>query len=82
MVQCETGNKKIRSALPANYLVGDKTGSGDHNTSNDIAVIWPPAQPPLVLTVYLTGLKADSADIQAALIADVTRACFSSTLPK
>jgi beta-lactamase class A len=76
MVECQTGLKKIRSALPQNYLVGDKTGSGDRNTSNDVAVIWPPAQSPQVLTVYLTGIKADQSDAQAALIAEVTRACF------
>lgn len=77
MVQCKTGEKKIRSALPASYLVGDKTGSGDHNTSNDIAVIWPPGQSPLVLTVYVTATKTDDPDAQAALISEITRACFS-----
>ena len=76
MVQCKTGEKKIRSALPASYLVGDKTGSGDRNTSNDIAVIWPPRQSPLMLTIYLTGVKPDNPDTQAAMIAEVTRACF------
>lgn len=82
MVQCQTGRKKIRSVLPANYLVGDKTGSGDRNTSNDVAVIWPPGQPPRVLTVYLTGIKTDQPDAQAALIAEITRACFPGEAKK
>lgn len=82
MVQCQTGLKKIRSALPANYLAGDKTGSGDRNTSNDVAVIWPPGQAPRVLTVYLTGIKTDRPDAQAALIAEITRACFPGEAKK
>ena len=77
MVACRTGKNKIRSALPSDYLVGDKTGSGERNTSNDVAVIWPPQRPPLVLTVYLTGIKTGNADAQAALIAEVTRTCLS-----
>lgn len=82
MVQCKTGKNKIRSVLPADDLVGDKTGSGDRNTSNDVAVIWPPKQSPLVLTVYLTGVKTDNADAQAAMIAEVTRACISGDIGK
>ena len=77
MVSCQTGLKKIRSAVPAGYTVGDKTGSGDHNTSNDIAVIWPPDRAPWILTTYLTDLKSDSADEQAALIATTARTCMS-----
>lgn len=77
MVQCKTGKNKIRSVLPADDLIGDKTGSGDRNTANDVAVIWPPKQSPLALTVYLTGVNTDNADSQAAMIAAVTRACFS-----
>lgn len=69
MARCKTGDKKIRSAVREGALVADKTGSGGHNTSNDIAVIWPVGKPPLVLTIYLTGAHADSADQQSALIA-------------
>jgi beta-lactamase class A len=82
MVQCKTGNNKIRSAAPKDCLVGDKTGSGDHNTSNDIAIIWPRNQPPLLLTVYLTGVKADSTEQQAAIIADVAGTCFRGNRSK
>jgi len=36
-----TGAMSIRAGLPATWVVGDKTGSGDYGTTNDIAVIWP-----------------------------------------
>jgi beta-lactamase class A len=82
MVRCKTGDKKIRSATPESYLVGDKTGSGDHNTSNDIAIIWPRDRPPLVLTVYLTDVKIDSVEQQSTMIANVSGICFERNREK
>lgn len=51
---CTTGAKRIRAAIPADWVVADKTGSGDYGTANDIAVLWPPGKPALVLSVYST----------------------------
>ena len=82
MVQCKTGDKKIRSAVPKDCLVANKTGSGDQNTSNDIGIIWPGKQAPFVLTIYLTGSKFDSAEQQSAIIAEATHACFSGSFGK
>ncbi len=36
-----TGGKRLRAGLPTGWHVGDKTGTGDRGTANDIAVIWP-----------------------------------------
>jgi beta-lactamase class A len=44
----------------ADWEVGDKTGTGDYETANDIAVIWPPSRKPIVLAVYHTQLHADA----------------------
>jgi len=49
-----TGKKAIAASVPANWITGDKTGSGDYGTTNDIAVLWRPAAPPLVLALYFT----------------------------
>lgn len=49
-----TGDASIRAGIPAGWAVGDKTGSGDYGTTNDIAVIWPPGRAPLVLVTYFT----------------------------
>lgn len=49
-----TGAHRIRAGVPAEWSVGDKTGTGDYGTSNDIAVIWPPGKPPIVLVIYFT----------------------------
>lgn len=53
-----TGANRIRAGVPANWLIGDKTGSGDYGTSNDLAVLWPPARAPIVLAIYYTQQKA------------------------
>ena len=57
---CTTGLRRIRAAVPAGWLVGDKTGSGDYGTANDIAVIWPPGRAPVVLAIYTTQATKDA----------------------
>lgn len=49
-----TGATRIRAGVPAGWQVGDKTGAGAYGTVNDIAIVWPPGKPPIVLAVYLT----------------------------
>lgn len=49
-----TGDARIRAAVPKTWRVGDKTGSGDYGTANDVAILWPPGRPPIVLAVYYT----------------------------
>ena len=73
MIAVETGGKRLRAGLPAAWRVGDKTGSGERGTANDVAVIWPPDRAPFILTAYLTGATAP-ADRQNAVIAAVGRA--------
>lgn len=67
-----TGAKRIRAGVPANWQVGDKTGTGDQGTANDIGVLWPPARKPLVLAVYYTQQVAD-ANANDTIIAAATR---------
>ncbi|KVD97164.1 class A beta-lactamase [Burkholderia ubonensis] len=56
----KTGDKRIRAGVPTGWQVGDKTGTGDYGTINDIGVLWPPARGPIVLTVYYTQARADA----------------------
>lgn len=55
-----TGDKRIRAAVPPRWRVGDKTGSGDYGTANDIALLWPPNRTPIVLAIYTTHNRADA----------------------
>jgi beta-lactamase class A len=68
-----TGDARLRAGFPRTWIIGDKTGSGRHETSNDIAVIWPSSRKPFVVAAYLTqgpGLE----DARNAILADVGRA--------
>lgn len=58
LVANKTGDRKIRAGLPAGWQVGDKTGGGAFGTNNDVAIVWPPGRPPLLVTVYLTQTAA------------------------
>ena len=60
IVGCKTGDERIRAGLPAPWRVGDKTGTGSHGTTNDIAVAWPSAGEPIVLAVYFTQPAVDA----------------------
>jgi beta-lactamase class A len=68
-----TGDARLRAGIPGPWRVGDKTGSGERGTTNDIGILWPPGRAPTVLTIYLTGTSA-GADQRNATIAAVGRA--------
>ena len=72
LTENQTGAARLRAGLPADWQVGDKTGSGENGTTNDIAIVWPPNRPPLLIAVYLTQGKG-SADERNATIAAVGR---------
>ncbi|MCJ2019778.1 class A beta-lactamase [Methylobacterium sp. E-065] len=55
MVGSQTGFKRLRAGLPKNWTVGDKTGTGDKGTFNDVAILRPPGRAPVTVAVYITG---------------------------
>jgi beta-lactamase class A len=72
LVANTTGAGKLRAGLPSNWRVGDKTGSGSHNATNDVAIAWPPNRAPVLVAVYTFDATADG-DGRNAAIADVAR---------
>lgn len=73
LVACKTGAARVRAGVPAGWRVGDKTGTGDRGTTNDVAIVWPSGRAPLLVAVYLTETSAD-ADRRNEVIANVARA--------
>jgi beta-lactamase class A len=67
-----TGDTRIRAGVPVDWVVGDKTGTGAYGTANDIAVLWPPQQKPIVLTVFTTR-RAKDAEARSDILASATR---------
>lgn len=77
LLGCKTGDARLRAGLPG-WQVGDKTGTGDTGTFNDVGFATPPgAAPnaaPVVLAVYLTQSRLDLAGSNAAIAAVAAQA--------
>lgn len=67
-----TGGKRLRAGLPADWRVGDKTGTGDHGAANVVALIEPPGRAPLVVSGYYAESEA-SDEARNVVWADVGR---------
>ncbi len=63
-----TGDTLIRAGVPDTWKVADKSGGGRYGTRNDIAVVWPQPDRPVVLAV-LSSLPAEDAEYDDALVA-------------
>lgn len=67
-----TGNHRLRAGLPADWRVGDKTGT-NQTDANDIGIVFPPNPPnraPLLMAAYLAESQATS-QVKDATIAAV-----------
>lgn len=80
LVGCQTGDAKLRAGVPATWRVGDKTGSGGHGTTNDVAVMWPPGRAPVIVCVYITDTVAspDKANAIFVAIGQAVRAALAA----
>lgn len=66
----KTGGARLRAGLPAGWTVGEKTGTADHGTSNDVGLLWPPSGgQPVLVAAFLTESPANGAGRDAALAA-------------
>ena len=72
MQRSTRGLGRIRAGLPASWRVGDKAGTGAHGTNNDIAIIRPPGEDPILACVYYTESNKPH-DIQDHVLATVGR---------
>jgi beta-lactamase class A len=67
LVANKTGDTRLRAGVPAGWRVGDKTGSGGNNATNDIAVVWPPGRAPIVVAAYYAEARAPAEERNAVL---------------
>lgn len=72
MQRCLTGGDRLRAGLPVTWGVGDKTGSGQRGTVNDVAILRPPGRAPILVAAYYTGSRAPMKD-RNAVLAEVGR---------
>jgi beta-lactamase class A len=81
LVANKTGDERIRAGLKGSWRVGDKTGSNGDNTTNDVAIIWPGHQAPVLVAAYLTACAGPESK-RNAVLAHVGREvalCIGST---
>lgn len=72
MLHNTTGDHRIRAGVPKHWQVADKTGTGMYyGTTNDIAILFPPNCPPIVVAIYFTQNKKE-AKPNSQVVADVT----------
>jgi len=72
LLASKTGAKRLRAGLPADWRVGDKSGSGNNGTANDVAIALPAGRAPLLLAAYYTGSTIPD-DARNAVIAESAR---------
>jgi beta-lactamase class A len=77
LVGNKTGGARLRAGLPKDWRCGDKTGSGERGTTNDVGMVWPPSGKPVAVTIYLTETSAPPEKRNATLAA-VGRAIAAS----
>ena len=67
----KTGNARLRAGLPSGWHAGEKTGTSEYNTSNDVGLLWPPnGRAAVLVAAYLTQGVADG-KLRDAALADV-----------
>jgi beta-lactamase class A len=79
LIANKTGDARLRAGLPNGWRVGDKTGTGEQGTANDVAVVWPSSGAPVIVAVYLTAASVPIAQ-QNGIIASVARAVVAMNL--
>jgi beta-lactamase class A len=67
-----TGDDLVRAAVPSDWDVADKTGTGYYGVRNDIAIVWPPSRAPIVLAIQTTK-STQAAEPSDPLVAAAAR---------
>ncbi len=68
----KTGGERLKAGLPADWRIGDKTGTGRLGSTNDVGIVWPPGRAPIIVSALLTQTTV-SAEQRNAVIAAVGR---------
>jgi beta-lactamase class A len=68
----QAGGPPPAGRLPADWRVGDKTGSGSNGTANDVAIAFPPGRSPILIAAYYTEATIPD-DARNTVIAEAGR---------
>jgi len=73
-----TGGSRIRAGLPADWKTGDKTGTGDYGSANDVAITWPTGIAAPIVVAVLTTHASPDAKADNALVAEASKEAVTS----
>ena len=51
---------RLAAGFPAGWKVGHKPGTGRNGAVNDVAIVWPPRRPPIIVASFISGGTAGS----------------------
>ena len=69
MLDCKTGNNRLRAGLPTDWKIGDKTGNNGKDASGDVAVAWPKPGTPVLACAYTQGGSPTAPQLEAVFTA-------------
>jgi beta-lactamase class A len=72
MVNCKTGDNRLRGGLPHDWRIGDKTGNNGKDACGDIAVAWAKPDAPLLICAYTQGGSPTASRVEA-IFAEIGR---------
>jgi len=76
MIDNKVTGRLLRSVLPKNWLIADRSGSGGFGSRGITAVVWSEQRAPIIISIYLTQTDASFAQRNKA-IADIGKEIFS-----
>ena len=65
-------DRRLRAGFPAEWLVGDKTGTNRSGTAADIGVAWPPSGGAVIAAAYYRNPEV-SLERRESVLAEVGR---------
>jgi beta-lactamase class A len=67
MIACKPGLGRLRAALPADWIAGDRPGTNEDEETNDCAIVRPPERAPLFVAAYYDAPKLGMEPREAVL---------------
>jgi beta-lactamase class A len=74
MLDCKTGETRLKAGLPAGWRIAQKTGTWPYDpkldtpqraASGDVGVLLPPTGPPILIAAYTAGSTRPQAEVDA-----------------
>lgn len=56
----DTGKNRIAFNIPEEWKIGDKTGTCEYGTTNDVAIIWPKNKKPIIISIFYTQVDKNA----------------------